>query len=125
MVTLGLPKRKRSRNHPGRHDLAGGYHGEDKKKRRCATDRRAPFQFSVLRTSSSSRFVVPCTFSVITVPRINGTLLGILKFRHSLQSLLGGTRQNELVIDKLELRNRDGDIVLDQAEKAARIDDGI
>jgi CRP-like cAMP-binding protein len=61
----------------------------------------------------------------ITVPGINGTLLGVLKLRHSLQSLLGGTRQNELVIDKLELRNRDGDIVLHQAEKTARIDDGI
>ena len=38
------------------------------------------------------------------------------------QSLLGGTRQDELVIDQLELRNRDGDIVLHQAEKAAGID---
>jgi len=41
------------------------------------------------------------------------------------QSLLGGTRQDELVIDQLELRNRDGDIVLHQAEKAAGIDDRI
>ena len=55
----------------------------------------------------------------------SGALLGVLKLRHSLQRLPSSTGKNYLVIDRLELRNRDGDIVLRQAEKAASIDDGI
>jgi hypothetical protein len=48
-----------------------------------------------------------------------------LKFGHSLQDVFGSAGENELVIDQLELSNRDGNIVLRQAEKAASIDDGI
>ena len=54
-----------------------------------------------------------------------GALLGVLKLRHSLQRLPSGTGKNYLVIDRLELRNRDGDVVLRHAEKTAGVDDCV
>jgi hypothetical protein len=63
--------------------------------------------------------------AMLLAMRRTSTLSRALKFGHSLQDVFGSAGENELVIDQLELSNRDGNIVLRQAEKAASIDDGI
>src|SRR6476646_256419 len=55
----------------------------------------------------------------------SGTLLGVLKLRTSFQSFLRGAWQDQFALDKLELGNGNGDIVLCQPEIAAGIDDGV
>jgi hypothetical protein len=51
--------------------------------------------------------------------------LGVLKLRTSFQSFLRGAWQDQFALDKLELGNGNGDIVLRQPEEASGIDDGV
>lgn len=52
-------------------------------------------------------------------------LLSVLERRTCPQGLLCSARQNQLVIDQFKLRDRNGDIMLRQAKKAAGADDGV
>src|SRR5262245_10120025 len=52
-------------------------------------------------------------------------LFGVFEPRSGLQSFLGGTGQNQLVVDQLQLGDGHRNIVLRQAEVAAGIDDGV
>jgi len=51
--------------------------------------------------------------------------LGIFEFGTGLERSAGGSRQDQLSFDQLELRHRDGDIVPGDLKVAAGIDDRI
>lgn len=52
-------------------------------------------------------------------------LFGVLELRARLQSFLRRARQHQLVINQLELGDRNGDVVLCHGEEAAGIDDRV
>ena len=51
--------------------------------------------------------------------------LGIFEFGTGLERSAGGSRQDQLSFDQLELRNRNGNIVLGDMKVTAGIDDGV